>query len=112
MRALVTRLFTLALIVIACGSRAEDGSFDSKGVKIIFRIQGQGEPVVLIHGFTGNLESWTPLASELSKSHYVVSLDCRGHGKSGKPALHSVTDLGCEHRTFNIQLSTSNQPGG
>jgi pimeloyl-ACP methyl ester carboxylesterase len=72
------------MVLCAC-SRAEDGYFDSKGVKIHFRILGQGEPVVLIHGFTGSLESWNTLAASLAKTHYVVSMDCRGHGKSDKP---------------------------
>lgn len=102
MRGQLTRLFTLALLVVSSGLRAEDGSFDSKGVKINFRIQGQGEPVVLIHGFTGSLESWNALAGELAKTHYVVSLDCRGHGKSGKP--HDASLYGAEMAEDVVRL--------
>jgi pimeloyl-ACP methyl ester carboxylesterase len=80
------RCCLIALLLIAAPyCRAEDGDFDSKGVKIHFRILGQGEPVLLIHGFTGSLESWTGITTEWAKSYFVVSLDCRGHGKSGKP---------------------------
>jgi pimeloyl-ACP methyl ester carboxylesterase len=85
MRCLRNFLWSVTCLILACSVRAEDGSFDSNGVKINFRILGQGEPVVLIHGFTGNLETWNALANSLAKTHYVVSLDCRGHGKSGKP---------------------------
>jgi Predicted hydrolases or acyltransferases (alpha/beta hydrolase superfamily) len=84
MRSLAGRLIVL-LLLLSVTANAEDGTFDSKGVKIHFRILGQGEPVFLIHGFTGTLESWNKLASDLARTHFVVSLDCRGHGKSDKP---------------------------
>jgi pimeloyl-ACP methyl ester carboxylesterase len=61
--------------------------FDSNSVQIYFEEHGSGEPVVLVHGFASRAEhNWgagwfTPLAQ-----HYrVIALDCRGHGKSGKP---------------------------
>jgi pimeloyl-ACP methyl ester carboxylesterase len=69
-------------------------SFDS--TKIYYEVQGQGPPVVLLHGFTSTLESWkkTPLFQQLLVQGYrVVLLDLRGNGRSSKP-----TDLaGYEH---------------
>lgn len=79
---------------------AEDQSFDSKGVKIHYIVEGQGEPVVLIHGFTADIDkNWRTgfavgpengrqgpmIIPALAKSYRVIALDCRGHGKSGKP---------------------------
>lgn len=66
-----------------------DTFFDSKGVRIRFIEQGQGAPIVLIHGYTGTLERhWINpgVFTDLSKDHRVIAIDCRGHGKSGKPA--------------------------
>lgn len=69
-------------------ARAEDRFFDSDGVRIRYLDQGQGEPVVLIHGFTGNADiGWTlnRVLPTLSLEYRVIALDCRGHGRSDKP---------------------------
>ena len=62
--------------------------FDSKGVQIYFEEHGIGEPVVLVHGFASRAEhNWgaTNWFTTLAPHYRVVALDCRGHGKSGKP---------------------------
>jgi pimeloyl-ACP methyl ester carboxylesterase len=67
---------------------AEAQSFDSNGVKIHFTVEGKGEPVVLIHGFTatGPLNWAAPgVVKALAADYQVITLDARGHGKSGKP---------------------------
>jgi pimeloyl-ACP methyl ester carboxylesterase len=61
-------------------------SFD--GVKIHYEVNGTGKPVILVHGFIANGESWkrSPLLNDLVKSnHKVITLDMRGNGKSDKP---------------------------
>src|SRR5687768_18328775 len=67
---------------------AEDQFFDSAGVQIRYVEEGQGQPIVLIHGALGSIESnWiqTGVITNLSRDHRVIALDMRGHGKSGKP---------------------------
>ena len=61
--------------------------FDSDGVQIYFEEHGKGEPVVLVHGFASRAEhNWGGGWFDALAAHYrVVALDCRGHGKSGKP---------------------------
>jgi pimeloyl-ACP methyl ester carboxylesterase len=66
----------------------EDNFFDSNGVRIRFVAQGPGTPIVLIHGYTGNIERhWINpgVFSKLATDFRVIALDCRGHGKSDKP---------------------------
>ena len=61
-------------------------SFD--GTKIYYEVHGNGKPVLLIHGFIVNSNSWkgTVLFHELLKNGYQVILpDLRGNGKSDKP---------------------------
>ncbi len=96
------QLFALAFLVAPAFSSVEaqgtaavqaavpaDNFFDSNGVRIRYVEQGQGPPIVLVHGYTGTLERhWINpgVFSDLSKDHRVIAMDCRGHGKSGKPA--------------------------
>jgi pimeloyl-ACP methyl ester carboxylesterase len=62
--------------------------FDSDGVQIYFEEHGKGEPVVLVHGFASRADhNWGAMNwfTTLAAQYRVVALDCRGHGKSGKP---------------------------
>ena len=65
-----------------------DKFFTSGGVRLRYVEQGQGEPVVLLHGNTSWIEEmWanTGVIDKLSKQYRVIALDCRGRGKSDKP---------------------------
>jgi pimeloyl-ACP methyl ester carboxylesterase len=63
-------------------------SFDSDGVKIAFDVHGEGEPILLIHGFASNASvnwrstGWIDLLSKAGRQ--VITIDNRGHGKSEK----------------------------
>ena len=61
--------------------------FDSNGVQIYFEEHGKGDPVVLVHGFASRADhNWgADWFNALAPRYRVVALDCRGHGKSGKP---------------------------
>jgi pimeloyl-ACP methyl ester carboxylesterase len=62
--------------------------FDSDGVKIHYVVEGKedGEPVLLIHGFTATIETnWDTVIKSLVGDYKVIALDCRGHGGSEKP---------------------------
>ena len=67
---------------------AEDFYFDSDGVQIHYTIEGKGEPVLLIHGFSANIQlNWgiPGVIKALSDNFQVIALDNRGHGQSDKP---------------------------
>ena len=70
--------------------------FDSAGIQIHYLEEGTGQPVVLLHGYTSNAESWirNGVFAELAKGYHVIALDCRGHGESGKP--HTAEQYGRE----------------
>lgn len=75
----------IVLVVLAPALWAEDLFFDSNGVKIHFRMEGKGEPVVLIHGLMGTLWSWSPVFNALAADYQAIALNCRGSGRSEKP---------------------------
>ena len=61
-------------------------SFD--GTKIYYESRGQGKPVVLIHGFISNMESWkrAALYNDLTSNGFkVILIDLRGNGRSDRP---------------------------
>ncbi|QNF35496.1 alpha/beta hydrolase [Adhaeribacter swui] len=61
-------------------------SFD--GAKIYYEVQGQGQPVILLHGFRNTMQNWKTklLYQDLIKNNFkVVVLDLRGNGQSEKP---------------------------
>jgi pimeloyl-ACP methyl ester carboxylesterase len=63
-------------------------SFDSDGVKIAYDVHGEGEPILLIHGFASNAAvnwkstGWIDLLTKAGRQ--VITIDNRGHGKSEK----------------------------
>ncbi len=66
----------------------EDRYFDSAGVRIRYVEHGQGEPIVLVHSYTSDLEEqWIKpgVFAQLSRHHRTIAFDVRGHGRSGKP---------------------------
>jgi len=55
------------------------------GIKICYEVQGEGDPVVLIHGFGAKKEQWIGQFGPLSEHFKVIRLDNRGAGKSDRP---------------------------
>ncbi|WP_436795684.1 alpha/beta fold hydrolase [Actinospongicola halichondriae] len=45
---------------------------------------GEGDPVVLVHGFTQTRNCWGPIADDLRQDHTVVRVDAPGHGRSAE----------------------------
>jgi pimeloyl-ACP methyl ester carboxylesterase len=71
------------------------------GAALRYRDDGTGPAVVLIHGWTLDLEMWDPQAAALADAYRVIRLDRRGFGlSSGDPSLaRDVSDLRalCRH---------------
>lgn len=62
-----------------------DESVKINGVKICFQAQGEGYPLVLLHGFAMYKEFWKWHLEEFSKKFRVITLDLRGCGHSEHP---------------------------
>jgi 2-succinyl-6-hydroxy-2,4-cyclohexadiene-1-carboxylate synthase len=56
------------------------------GLRFHVAEQGRGDPLVLLHGFTGSAASWWPVCDRLATHHRVVAPDLIGHGLSAAPA--------------------------
>jgi 3-oxoadipate enol-lactonase len=55
----------------------------SGDAEIVYRVLGDGPPVVLLHPFPVNHEFWLPVAQALETRYRLVLPDLRGHGDSG-----------------------------
>jgi pimeloyl-ACP methyl ester carboxylesterase len=55
------------------------------GVKLHYLIAGEGDPVVLLHGFAETSHMWLPLIAKLAGKHTVIAPDLRGFGQSATP---------------------------
>ena len=87
-------LFLVVLFFAAPSAQPEERFFDANGVRIRFTVQGQGEAIVLLHGFAASLDMMGALVAPLSEGYRVIAMDVRGHGKSGKP--HDAKQYGTE----------------
>ncbi len=86
-------LLVMPLVVVLSGlcegdDRPKLQRFTANGVRIAYFVQGDGEPVVLIHGWLSRAGiNWLlpGTSALLAKDHQVIALDVRGHGLSDKP---------------------------
>lgn len=54
-------------------------------VRLNVEVAGAGDPLVLLHGFTGNTGTWAEHVAALAGMFRVVAVDLLGHGKSDAP---------------------------
>jgi thiosulfate/3-mercaptopyruvate sulfurtransferase len=86
-----------AAILARVMRRVRGDTFNSNGTRVHFTVEGEGEPVVLLHGFAVNADlNWRlpGITLSLSRKYRVIAMDLRGHGLSGKP--HDIAAYGTE----------------
>jgi pimeloyl-ACP methyl ester carboxylesterase len=67
----------------AATRQGSDRYLDVAGIRLRFRDEGRGPAVILLHGWTFDLEMWNPQVSALRDEFRLVRIDRRGHGLSG-----------------------------
>ncbi len=79
------------------------------GVKLNYEVHGDsGEPLVLVHGYTGDITDWRHQLPAFAQSHRVLIVDNRGHGQSEAPAdraAYSVRQMASDVRTLTGEPS-------
>jgi len=55
------------------------------GLDLFYRDNGSGEPLLLLHGFTGNGDDWQHVFPQPIDGRRVIAPDLRGHGRSTNP---------------------------
>lgn len=58
------------------------------GVNYSYIEEGEGQTVLLLHGFTGTKETWFGLINKLKQNFHVIAIDLLGHGETDSPENH------------------------
>lgn len=62
-------------------------SVELNGISLAYRVVGEGEPLLLLHGFTQTgASAWDSVIGELSPHFRLIIPDLRGHGHSTNPS--------------------------
>jgi pimeloyl-ACP methyl ester carboxylesterase len=70
------------------------------GMELFFEMEGDGEPLLLLHGMTGCHEDWEYAGRQEFLSEYrLIAPDARGHGRSTNPEK-TITHRQCAHDTL------------
>ncbi|RYU71113.1 alpha/beta fold hydrolase [Aliivibrio finisterrensis] len=72
-----------------------------------YKEQGNGDPLILIHGLFGNLDNLGLLARQLENQYRVISIDLRNHGLSFHSEDHSYPLLASDVIQLLAHLSIS-----
>lgn len=89
----VGAFFIFCVIVVGLAlfllfDRSDGKYFESNGVSLFYTVEGEGCPVILIHGLAANADlNWRRpgIVRMLAQEFKVITFDLRGHGLSGKP---------------------------
>ena len=82
------RTLACVLFTALCGFGQ---AFDLGGTSIRYTIEGQGEPVILIHGPSDHAAAWEPLSRSLSHRYRIVAID--GPHDAGRSDIEMVNGV-------------------
>ena len=69
-------------------------TLDYKNITLHYTVSGNGEPVVLLHGFLETIAMWKDLEPEFARTHRVVCIDLLGHGQTESLGyVHTMDDM-------------------
>lgn len=105
-------LFCIFLLVITQATYTQDNNFESiDGIHIAYIDEGEGEPVLLLHGFLNTKKAWnkTLLKKDLLNAGYrVIIPDLRGNGDSDKPQEEKAYQNNAEVKDLVLLMSYLN----
>jgi pimeloyl-ACP methyl ester carboxylesterase len=96
-----------SLEIIRMPARSSDLYLETDGVRLRYRDEGLGSVVILLHGWTLDLDQWDLQAAALSGEFRVIRLDRRGFGlSSGLPSSAAdAADLLALYRRLGFECA-------
>jgi pimeloyl-ACP methyl ester carboxylesterase len=83
--ALLIMALAAASLAQEAAGMADEGTVEVNGASIFYSSQGEGEPMVLIHGYPLSGELFRDNVGPLAASYRVITVDLRGFGRSEAP---------------------------
>ncbi|QDZ39668.1 alpha/beta fold hydrolase [Euhalothece natronophila Z-M001] len=81
-----------------------------QGYKTVYTVQGEGQPLLLIHGFGASVGHWRKNIPMLADAGYkVFAIDLLGFGGSDKPALDYSVEL-WQQQLYDFWEAKINEP--
>ncbi|PGL88003.1 2-succinyl-6-hydroxy-2,4-cyclohexadiene-1-carboxylate synthase [Bacillus sp. AFS054943] len=72
-----------------------------QGVSYEYEVVGSGEPLLLLHGFTGSMETWRSFVPSWSEQFQIILVDLVGHGRTESP--EDVTHYGIRNVALQMK---------
>jgi pimeloyl-ACP methyl ester carboxylesterase len=69
------------------GATAPGQTVSINGMEMYYEVQGEGYPLLLLHGFTGAGSNWSLVFPEPPDGYQLIIPDLRGHGRSTNPSM-------------------------
>ncbi|HEY0367868.1 MAG TPA: alpha/beta hydrolase [Pyrinomonadaceae bacterium] len=92
-----TIILVITLLLASTAAFAADGESQYAkldGARIHYKSYGKGSnALVLVHGWTCNLDNWRDQIPDFAKRNRVLAIDLPGHGQSDKPQIPYTMDL-------------------
>jgi pimeloyl-ACP methyl ester carboxylesterase len=79
---LILFILTLTFMKVSSQTPKKADTANVNGTDIYYEVYGEGQPLLLLHGFTQSSKSWLPYIADYEKDYEVFVVDLRGHGKS------------------------------
>lgn len=67
-----------------------ENCFQKEGKRVKFSINGEGTPVLFLHGYTESKEIWNDFSLALQANYTIIAMDLPGHGQTELPEINSM----------------------
>lgn len=87
MKSTLIALAATAMAILApsssiAGETAPSGYVEANGVSYYYEIEGEGEPLLLLHGGLGSHDMFAPTMPQYTANRQVIAVDLHGHGRT------------------------------
>jgi pimeloyl-ACP methyl ester carboxylesterase len=72
-------------------TNAESRFIEVDGTRVHYRVEGEGPPILLLHGVLAQLQTWDGWVERLKKHYRIVRIDVPGFGLTGPMASGNYT---------------------
>lgn len=77
--------FALSIYLLPLDHAAAE-TLQVNGIDMYYEIIGEGEPLILLHGWSQSGDIWSGVADDFAKHFQVIIPDLRGHGGTDNPS--------------------------